>query len=70
MEKEKVIIDVYTTEDGYQIYRVCEWRPKSKGFQQYQANVCIDSGFFYDEGALNDFLEEHKDEIYIVEDYR
>lgn len=66
--KEKVYIDVFLTEDGYEIYFLGSHKEDGKG--RIQADVCDSSGFFYDEDNLNSFLEENEDEIEIVEDYR
>jgi hypothetical protein len=65
--KEEVYIDVFNTEDGYEIYFVGSVRHQARRFQ---ADVCMDSGFFSYEDDLDTFLEENADEITIVNDYR
>ena len=67
MAKEKLIIDVYQTEDGEQLFLLT---PAKSVPKILMPNCCIDSGFFKSEGELNDHLEEHKDEIDLVKDYR
>ncbi len=58
--KEKVIIDVYTTEDGYELIKVYSANSK----EQYPPSNCDTGYFLYD---IDDYLMEDWD---IVEDYR
>jgi len=57
--KERVIIDVYTTEDGYELIKV---HTTCKG--KYPPNNC-DTGYF-----LYDIDEKYFDDWEVVEDYR
>jgi len=65
--KEEVFVDVYQTEDGYEIYFLGSVKFQK---QKYMADVCQDSGFFYYADDLDTFLEEHADEIVVVTDFR
>jgi len=65
--KEKVYVDVFNTEDSYTIFFLGSVKYQK---QRFMADVCQDSGFFYYEDELNQFLEDNADEIEVVEDYR
>lgn len=68
MAKERVYIDVILTEDSQEIY----FLGSQEHIKEHPiiADVCTCSGYFYDQDNLDEFLEEHKKEIEIVEDYR
>ena len=66
--KEQIYIDVYTTEDDNEIYFVGDATTKAE--EHISSSVCLASGFFTSEDALEDFLGENKKEIEIVHDYR
>lgn len=80
-KKEPVYTDIFNSEDGYEIYflgnhhEVEKWfkarraRKYTSAVQLPQADVCQDSGFFYDRDALVEFLVENYDEIEMVEDH-
>ena len=62
-KKEQVIIDVWNTEDGYEIFRVyLAFKPA--GVYDPPSNT-IDGGFFY-----YDIDEEYLEEWDVVEDFR
>jgi len=66
-DKERIIVDEFHSETDcekiYTIYphgRVIGTMPK----------CCSNSGFFASKDEINDFLEDHKDKIIIIADYR
>tara|TARA_R100000808_G_scaffold17592_1_gene38820 strand:- start:620 stop:814 length:195 start_codon:yes stop_codon:yes gene_type:complete len=59
-EKERVIIDVYYTEDGFEVTRV-----HTADYNKYPPNNCGSGGFF-----LYDIAEDYLKDWEIVEDYR
>jgi hypothetical protein len=63
MKKERVIIDVWNTEDGYEIFRVY-LAGKSAGVHEPPNNT-HNGGFF-----CYDIDEEYFEEWEVVEDYR
>lgn len=64
-KKEQVDIDIIWDESGHSVYQVI-----ASGLSGCPADVCGGSGMFIDEYALDEFLEDHADEIEIVTDYR
>tara|TARA_R100000458_G_C8071608_1_gene110156 strand:- start:9 stop:218 length:210 start_codon:yes stop_codon:yes gene_type:complete len=66
-EKIKVIINVYNTEEGYQIYKV-----EQANGSGYQADCCGDSGFFWNSSTVDEYMDDWREhyDIEIVEDYR
>lgn len=77
-KKERIIIDQYLSEDGFELYFVADAKPSHyigprKNRWPVYSNMCClcnSSGFFTDENALDEWLEENKDEIEILKDYR
>ncbi len=65
MEKEKVIIDVFNTEDGYEYFRVYLAYKKIGEFIPPN-NLHNEGIFFYNENIDEDYLKEWD----IVADYR
>tara|TARA_R100000152_G_C6537807_1_gene17109 strand:- start:116 stop:313 length:198 start_codon:yes stop_codon:yes gene_type:complete len=63
MSKEKVVIDVWNTEDGYQIYRVYRAYKPIGVFEP--PNNTYDGGFF-----RYDIDEKYFKDWDVVEDYR
>ena len=59
--KEKVIIDVYTTEDGYELIKV--YKEDSK--EQYPPSNC-DNGYFFSGEIAEVFFKDWE----VVRDYR
>ena len=68
-KKENVFIDVYLTEDSQEIYFLGQYEGETAGGRT-MSDTCSSSGFFYDKDELDKHLEEHADEIEIVQDYR
>lgn len=78
----RLLIDNYTTEDDYNIYFVADYdeyivaQHKAIGEKRYvnatqfPSELCSDTGWFHDEDGVQEFLDEHKGEFEIVEDYR
>mgnify|MGYP003115566888 CR=1 FL=1 len=63
MEKEQVVIDVWNTEDGYEIFRVY-LAHKPNGVFDPPSNTC-DGGFF-----IYNIDEQYFEDWEVVEDYR
>ena len=62
-EKEKVIIDVHFDETGVEIYKV-------ETIDGYLPVSCKTSGFFVSEYALEEWIEENRDDLIIHADFR
>ena len=66
-EKIQVIINVYDTEEGHQIYKVEEANGSG-----YQPECCGASGFFWSEYSIDEYIDDWREhyDIEIVKDYR
>ena len=69
-EREKIIIDVYMDEKGWPIYKVEKYSTKITYDTGEPSVYTRSGGWFVQEDDLDEFLEEYKENIEVVEDYR
>ena len=69
-ERERVIVDVYHDECGFDLFMVMDARIWHLEKRAVMADACSSSGFFVHEDDLNEWLDEHKADIVVVEDLR
>lgn len=67
-EKEKIVIDYIVSEDNQYIYKVQKYYEDKYVWASFPS-MC-EGGYFSDVDALDEWLEEYKDEIHIVKDFR
>ena len=70
-KRYRVIVDVYPTEDGEDIYSV-DMARGANGELERPRIPCplLTSGFFREESDLDEWLADHAAQIEIVRDYR
>lgn len=73
LKMELVVLDVLTTEDGYELYAILhagyKGMPETPSWSR-RSDHC-DTGFFTDEDALRDFVAEYEADGYfkVTKDY-
>jgi len=68
-ERERIIIDVIQTEDGYEIYQVIQYSGIGRD-KRWMPKACRTSGFFYYSDELDEWLDANAKEVELMEDFR
>jgi len=71
-KKELIVLDVVTTEDGYELFKVLhagyEGEPKPTNWNE-PSHVLDGNGYFQEHTELMQWVEENEDTIIVVTDY-
>ncbi len=71
-KKELIVLDVVTTEDGYELFKVLhagyEGEPKSTEWNE-PSHVLDGNGYYQDHSSMMEWVEENADSIIVLIDY-